>query len=162
MKRSKLILSIVLISILLMSNSALAASISLAYSSGALYLRSGPGTSYSAITTVHDGDSITVLSTGSVWSKIKTSDGTVGYVKNLYIDNGDDNYASGTTYLSSGVTMYTTASVNLRSGASTSTAVIKTLSTGTKVTCLGKNGSFYLVQTADGTQGYVYSSYVTK
>ena len=127
-----------------------------------IYVRSGAGRSYSAVGTVSTGDKVTILSTGSIWSKIKTSGGTVGYVKNVYLKNGDTNYASGTTYYSSTYSLVTTANVNLRSGASTSTAVIKTLSTGTKVTCLGKNGSFYLVQTADGTQGYVYSSYVTK
>ena len=139
-----------------------AATVDMAYNSGALYLRTGPDRSYGANGTVHDGDSITVLSYGDIWSKVKTSDGRTGYIKNLYIDDGDSNYASGTDYFSSRFVVYTTAAVNLRSGASTSTSVIRSLGKGVKLRALGKNNGFYLVQTSDGTQGYVSTSYVSK
>lgn len=153
------ILAIVLI-IGMLAPAALAAHVEMATSGGSLYLRSGPGREYTAKGTVHDGDYISVISYGDVWSKVKTNSGKTGYIKNLYIDDGDSNYASGTTYIERR-TMYTTASVNLRSGASTGTAVIRTLSKGTKVTALGKNNGFYLVQTSNGTQGYVSSKYLS-
>ena len=139
-----------------------AATVEMAYSGGSLYLRSGPGRDYSSKGTVEDGDYITVLSYGDVWSKVKTSDGKTGYIKNLYINDGDGNYASGTSYFSSRYSVYTTAKVNLRAGASTNTAVITTLSKGTKLTAMGKNDRFYLVQTANGTQGYVSSLYLSR
>ena len=155
------ILAVVLV-LALIPAAALAETVSLAYSGGALNLRKGPGTGYASLGTLHDGDHITVLSYGDVWSKIKTDSGKVGYIKNLYIDDGDTNYASGTSYYSSHYTAYTTASVNFRAGASTSTASMGTLSRGTKVTVLGENGRFYLVKNSAGTQGYVSKSYISR
>ena len=137
-----------------------AATISMANGSS-LYLRSGPGREYESVGVVHDGDDVSVVKYGSVWSKIKTDSGKTGYVKNLYIDDGDANYASGTTYFGTGSSMVTTARVNVRSGASTGTSVITTLNKGTKVTARGKNGSFYLVSLKDGSQGYVSGKYLS-
>ncbi len=137
------------------------ATVSMSTNGGSLFVRSGPGRDYKAVTTIHDGDDITVLKYGSVWSKIETESGKVGYIKNLYIDDGDSDYAAGTDYVSA-YTAYTTGNVNLRSGASTDTKAIKTLSKGTKVSVRGKNGDFRLVQTSNGTQGYVSSKYLSK
>lgn len=164
MKRSKfsVVLAIVLLLSVMVPAVASAASVTMAYDGGSLYLRSGPGKEYKSVGTVHDGDSITVVSYGEIWSKVKTSSGKTGYIKNLYISDGDTNYASGTDYFGSRYSVYTTADVNMRSGASTSTAVITTLAKGTKLTAMGKNGGFYLVQTSGGTQGYVSSSYISK
>ena len=163
MKRSKfsIVVAAALLICLLLPAAASAATVKLAYGDGALYLRSGPGKEYRDVGTVHNGDYITVLSYGSIWSQVQTSGGKIGYIKNLYINDGDANYAAGTSYYSDRYTVYTTASVNLRSGASTGTKVITTLGRGTKLTVLGKNGGFYLVATGDGTQGYVSSSYVS-
>ena len=164
MKRSKfsIVLAAVLLVCLLLPAAASAATVKLAYGDGALFLRSGPGKEYDDLGTVRNGDYISVLSYGSVWSKVQTSGGKTGYIKNLYIDDGDANYAAGTSYYGDRYSVYTTASLNLRSGASTGTSVITTLSKGTKLTVLGKNGGFYLVMTGDGTQGYVSTSYVSK
>jgi len=162
MKRSKLTIALAILLLLVLTVPAVAETVRLAYKSGALYIRSGMGTQYDAVGTVHDGDWISVLSYGSVWSKIKTGSGKVGYIKNLYIDDGDKNYAAGTTYFGGGTTMYTTASVNFRAGASTSTAIMGTFAKGTKLTALGKNGNFYLVKNANGTQGFVSATYLSK
>ena len=164
MKKSKLsiIFAIVLMLCLMAPAVASAATVEMAYGGGSIYLRTGPGTGYGQNGTVKDGDYITVLSYGDVWSKVKTSSGRTGYIKNLYIDDGDKAYASGTSYLSSRYSVYTTAAVNLRSGASTNTAVITTLAKGTKLTAMGTNGNFYLVQTSGGTQGYVSGSYLSR
>ena len=163
MKKNKLMIALSLaLMICILAPAALAATVEMAYNGGSLYLRTGPGRSYDANGTVHDGDYITVLNYGDIWSKVKTSSGRTGYIKNLYIDDGDDTYAAGTDYFGSKYKVYTTASVNLRSGASTGTAVISTLSKGTKLTAMGRNGSFYLVQTSGGTQGYVSANYLSK
>ena len=164
MKRSKfsIVMAIALILCMMVPAVASAATVTMAYDGGSLNLRSGPGREYKSVGTVHDGDTITVLSYGEICSKVKTSSGKTGYIKNLYIDDGDDNYASGTDYFDSRYSVYTTASVNLRSGASTGTAVITTLAKGTKLTAMGKNNGFYLVQTKSGTQGYVSGSYISR
>ena len=155
------ILAVVLV-LALIPAAALAETVSLAYSGGALNLRKGPGTEYRSLGTLHDGDHIDVLRYGDVWSKVETDDGKIGYIKNLYIEDGDTNYASGTDYFDSHFTAYTTASVNFRAGASTSTASMGTLSKGTKVTVLGENGRFYLVKNSAGTQGFVSKSYISR
>ncbi len=153
----------VLLVLALIPTAALAETVTLAYSEGALNLRKGPGTQYRSLGTLHDGDHIDVLSYGDVWSKVETDSGKVGYIKNLYIDDGDSNYAAGTDYYGGGhYTAYTTASVNFRAGASTSTASMGTLSRGTKVTVLGENGGFYLVKNSAGTQGYVSKNYISR
>ena len=88
MKRSKfsILLAVALLLCLLLPAAALADTVSMARSGGSLYLRSGPGRDYKSVGTVHDGDYITVVSYGSVWSKVKTSSGKTGYIKNLYIN----------------------------------------------------------------------------
>lgn len=163
MKKNKFaaILAALLI-LALIPGAALAETVSLAYSGGSLNLRKGPGTEYRSLGTVHDGDHIDVLRYGDVWSKVETDDGKVGYIKNLYIEDGDTNYASGTDYFDSHYTAYTTASVNFRAGASTSTASMGTLRKGTKVTVLGENGRFYLVKNSAGTQGFVSKTYISR
>jgi len=162
MKRSKFIVALAVLLMLTLTLPALAETVRLAYKDGSLYIRSGAGTGYEAVGTVHNGDWISVLSKGSVWSKIKTGSGKVGYIKNLYIASGDGNYASGTSYFDGGYTVYTTGNVNFRAGASTSTASMGTLAKGTKLTALGKNGNFYLVKNAKGTQGYVSANYISR
>lgn len=154
------ILAALMVVMLMVPAFACAETVSLAYSDGALNLRKGPGTDYASLGTVHNGDHITIVQTGDIWSKVKTDSGKVGYIKNLYISGSDKNYASGTTYVS-GYTAYTTADVNFRSGASTSTTVMSVLSKGTKVTVLGENGGFYLVKNSKGTQGFVSKKYVS-
>ena len=162
MKTFSKILAAMLLVAMLVCTAASAETVKLAYGSGSLYLRKGPGKSYGENGTVRDGDYIDVLSEGDVWSKVETDDGRVGYIKNLYISGIGTDYASGTDYFDSKYTVYTTASVNLRAGASTGTSVIKTLSKGTKLTALGENDGFYLVSTSSGTQGYVSSSYLSR
>lgn len=138
-----------------------AQNVSLAYKGGSLNLRQGPSTDFASVGILKDGDHITVEEYGSVWSRVRTDKGTVGYIKNLYIDDGDTDFAAGTTYVSN-YPVYTTANVNFRSGASTNTKSMGVLSKGTKLTVLGKNGGFCLVKTSKGSQGYVSSKYLSK
>ena len=152
---------------LLVASMALACAETIKIAKGStIYLRTGAGTKYSANGVVNNGDTITVLTKGKVWTKIRTSDSREGYVKNLYIAGMGKNYADGTTYYSGSKsgkikTKYASSTVNVRVGANKSEAVCIQLKGGTKVTVLGKNGSWYLIQTSGGTQGYVSSSYLS-
>lgn len=161
MKKLTSILTALLLVALLVPAVACAENVTLAYSDGSLFLRKGPGKDYKTNGTLHDGDEIDVIRYGSVWSKVETEDGRIGYIKNLYIDGAGDDYASGTDYYDSSdwYTVYTTGSVRFRAGASTETAAMGTFAKGTKLTVMGKNGRFYLVKKADGTQGFVSSQY---
>ena len=137
-----------------------AESVKLAYKGGSIKLRTGPGKEYGYTAYLKDGTSITVLQKGSAWSKVKAG-GKTGYIKSLYISGIGSLYADGTTFWDSSRIGYTTGSVHLRAGASTSTDTLRYLSKGTKVKGLGKNGSFYLVELADGTQGFLSGKYIT-
>lgn len=162
MKRNKItaVIAIVLIILMLVPAMASAATMKHAFG-GKVYLRSGPGTDYYSNGTVHNGDYIQVLTYGDVWSRVRKSDGKTGYIKNLYIDDGDMTYAAGTTYVNS-YTAYVTGNVNFRAGASTSTTSMDILEKGTKVKVLGKNNGFYLISDPNDTQGFVSASYVSK
>ena len=161
MKSKVTVLLAVLLSLsLMLPLFASAETVSLAYKGGALNLRKGPGTDYASVAILKNGDHITVQQKGDVWSKVKTDAGKVGYIKNLYIKSGDKNYASGTTYVDA-YTVYTTGNVNFRAGAGTSTKSMGVLPKGTKLTALGKNGNFMLVQNSKGTQGYVSKNYLS-
>ncbi len=162
MKKFSMILAVLLIVAMLVPVAACAETVVLAYSEGSLHLRRGPGTDYRSVAILHDGDYIDVLREGDVWSKVENEDGTIGYIKNLYIDGLGDEYAEGTEYYDGGVTMYTTATVHFRAGASTDTASMGTFHKGAKLTVLGENGRFYLVKNANGTQGFVSSLYLSK
>ena len=168
MKRKlSILLALVFVLSLALPMMAGAETVSLAYKNGSLHLRKGPGTNYGSNGYVKDGDYITVLSKGSVWSKVETSAGRVGYIKNLYISGNGYNYADGTDYFGGSytayvVTKYSGSTVNLRAGASTSTASMGKLANGTKVKILGENGNWYLVETASGTQGYMSKNYIKR
>lgn len=138
-----------------------AETVSLAYPDGSLHLRKGPGTQYATVGYVHHGDYIDVLNNGGQWSQVKTAGGKVGYIKSLYVEGSGD-YTSGTKYFDESYTAYATANVNFRSGASTKSAILGSFAKGAKMTVLGENGSFYLVKSAQGRQGFVYKKYVSR
>ncbi|MFI3325899.1 MAG: SH3 domain-containing protein [Clostridia bacterium] len=124
--------------------------------------RTGPSTSYSIITGLSTGTVVEVLSTAnSNWYYIKTSDGTTGYVYYTYLTQTTDDLTSSDT--STGTyNVKVVSNVNFRTGPSTSYSIITGLSTGTVVQVLDdSNSKWYYVQTSEGTQGYVYYSYVT-
>lgn len=160
--KKKLMIALSLMCILALTVPAFvsAETVKTAVNGGSLRLRKKATTSSATVGFVEDGDHIDVLSKGSIWSKVETDSGKVGYIKTLYIKGAGSAYASGTTYTAR-KTGKTTASVNMRGGATTSSGIIKTLAKGTKVTILGTNGSFYLVSTSNGTQGFVSKKYVS-
>lgn len=163
MKRNKLtaIIALVLIALMLVPAVASAATMKHAYTSGKIYLRSGPGTEYRSNGTVYNGDHIVVISYGDVWSRVRLDNGKTGYIKNLYINDGDMTYAAGTSYVNR-YTAYITGNVNFRAGASTSTTSMGILERGTEVKVLGVNNGFYLICDPNNTQGFVSANYVSK
>jgi len=54
----------------------------------ALNVRSGPSTSYSVTTKVYKGNKVEILETSNGWNKIKTSNGTIGWVSGSYLTTG--------------------------------------------------------------------------
>ena len=146
---------------------------------GSLKVRSGPSTSHSVAGYVQHGQSISVQSRGSTWSKIKvTSTGVSGYIKTKYIfgatsgvvvSTGSSSGSSSSTSASmpssydaaSVMTRTALGTVNLRSGAGTGYSSVAKLSRGTKLAVIGKSGDWYKVQTSGGKVGYISATYVS-
>ena len=95
-------------------------------------MRSGPGTGYSIIGVYSVGTALTVLQTGSTWSKIQIGS-RVGYMMNQYITTSGGGGTSGDTATVWSANGY---GVRLRSGAGTGYSIIGVYSVGTLVTVL--------------------------
>lgn len=117
-------------------------------------LRSKPSLSGAIIGFVSKGSVVKILEqSNDYFYKVKTSEGTTGYISTAdkYIQVPES--SSGTA---SGVVIY---GVNLRDKPSTSGKALGMLAKGTKVTILEQSNSyFYKVQTESGLAGYVSTS----
>ena len=118
----------------------------------AVNLRSGPGTSNSVIATLPAGTTMICGGQSNGWYKV-VYNGTVGYVSGDYVT------ASNTVNGSFGTGTVVANTVNLRAGASTSSAVVASLSKNTQMTVTGVSGEWYQVS-VNGQTGYVNSAYV--
>ena len=129
-----------------------------------LNVRSGAGTSYSVITKLSKGTVVDVIESASNgWKKIKTSNGTTGWVSGDYLTTGSagnsstDNSTSQTSYKAT----VNTDSLNMRKGAGTSYSVITKLSKGTVVDVLeSASNGWKKIKTSNGTIGWVSGSYL--
>ena len=130
-----------------------------------LNVRSGAGTSYSVITKLSKGTVVDVLESASNgWKKVKTSNGTTGWVSGSYLTTGvveqpsTDSSTSQTSYKAT----VNTDSLNMRKGAGTSYSIITKLSRGTVVDVLeSASNGWKKVKTSNGTTGWVSGSYLT-
>ena len=120
-----------------------------------LNMRKGAGTSYSVITKLSKGTVVDVLESASNgWKKVKTSNGTTGWVSGSYLTTGvveypsTDNSTSQTSYKAT----VTADSLNVRKGAGTSYSVIDVLESAS-------NG-WKKIKTSNGTIGWVSGSYL--
>ncbi|MDO4740813.1 MAG: SH3 domain-containing protein [Eubacteriales bacterium] len=164
MKGKKILVLIVLFA-LLMPTLAMAATVKTQYADGSLVVRSGPGTNYEPASWVKNGQSITVLDEGNVWSKIKVdSNGKVGYIKSKYI------LASGTSIpefsrtpyeLGTVSTKYADSKVNLRTGPGTGYGIHTSLANGTRLFIKETMGAWYHVATMNGSTGWISGAYVS-
>ena len=140
------------------------------YSDGSLWVREGPGTGYAAVTYVKNGQSVTVLSKGSTWSKIRVnSNYKVGYIKTKYIKaSSDSSTPSGSSKVTDGTyklarisTKYASSHVNLRKGPGTNFGTAGSYKRGTKVKINGQSGNWYLVEIiSSGKVGYIHKNYL--
>ena len=129
-----------------------------------LNVRSGAGTSYSVITKLSKGTVVDVIESASNgWKKVKTSNGTTGWVSGSYLTTGvveytsTDNSTSQTSYKAT----VNTDSLNMRKGAGTSYSVITKLSKGTVVDVLeSASNGWKKIKTSNGTIGWVSGSYL--
>ncbi|MBQ4040623.1 MAG: SH3 domain-containing protein [Oscillospiraceae bacterium] len=118
-----------------------------------LNIRSGPGTNYSIVDTVKNGEIVVIIEKStSEWYRINY-DGTVGYVSSRYLKNvltAENFDAEGTV---------NDTSVRYRTGPSTSHTSLGTIPKGTEVDIIGINNGWYKL-TYNGTTGYMRSDYI--
>ena len=138
-------------------------------------LRSGAGTSYSKIATLHKNDAVTILEKSGDWYKVtvKSTDKT-GYVYATYVTTTSTTTTPtpSPTATTSGTPTATPAgsqagkingtAVNFRTGPGTSYKSESKLGKNTALTVLSKSGDWYKVTVnSTGKTGYVFASYVT-
>ena len=122
-----------------------------------LNVRSGPSTSYSITTKLYKGNKVEILETSNGWHKIKTSNGTTGWVSASYIS-----ILQGSNSQSSYKATVNATSLNVRSGASTSYSVITKLPKGTVVDVIeNASNGWKKIKTSNGTTGWVSGQYLT-
>ena len=122
-----------------------------------LNVRSGPSTSYSITTKLYKGNKVEILETSNGWYKIKTSNGTIGWVSASYIS-----ILQGSNSQSSYKATVNATSLNVRSGASTSYSVITKLPKGTVVDVIeSASNGWKKIKTSNGTTGWVSGQYLT-
>ena len=112
-----------------------------------LNLRSGPGTSYSILSVMPKGATVSVLSVSGSWARV-VYNGITGYASTAYL-------APATT-----TTMYTTANLNMRTGPGTTYSIIRVIPKGAAVTVLSISGGWARVSYG-GSTGYSSMTYLT-
>ncbi len=126
-----------------------------------LNLRQGAGTNTKIILTLAKNTTVTVLdNSNSQWTKIRTTNGNVGYCSKQYLNFfGGQSPSKPTT---SSVTAKTTDALNMRSSPSLSGGIVTILSQGTSLTVLdNSNSQWAKVKTPDGKQGWCARQYLS-
>ena len=141
--------------------------------SSSLNLRAGPGTSYSAIGTLQNGESVTILKDmGNGWLQVRTPSGQVGYCSGEYISTDidpeepetpqapEEPESPETPTSGTATVQVSSGSLNVRSGPGTSYSAVGSLQNGDTVTVLETADGWAKVETASGLSGYCSAEYL--
>ena len=133
-----------------------------AYTTDAVNVRSGPGTSYSVLGYYNRGDLVTITGTVSNgWTQVRLPGGVVGYVNSSYLTNS---YPAGgynpITIPSGSNFKVTTSALNIRTGPGTNYGIIGVLKKGDQVTRIGQNGKWFKIATSNNVEAWVSSKYL--
>ena len=122
---------------------------------GYVNLRSGPALTYSVVTRINSGSTVTIVNDTNEWNYIMvTVNGTTlwGYMHDSFIDRGQASSAV--------VTTKNGGKVNVRSGPASSYKSVGSLPSGTKVTVLLKGNGWYQIS-GGGLTGFMSTSYLS-
>lgn len=111
-----------------------------------LNVRKGAGSDYAKVTTLFEGTAFKVLGSSGNWFKIRTFDGTTGWVSKNYTTAGAD-------------AVVTASKLNMRSSAGTGYNVKRSLSYGTIVKVNSITGNWAHI-TVNGVSGHVSVNYL--
>lgn len=121
------------------------------YTTAALNLRSGPGTSYKVLKVMPKGSAVEVLQKNGDWYQVRYS-GTTGFASRNYLTTGKPD--TGTQI------RYTTDELNLRKGPGVSFAIIAVMPRGSEVTVLNTSEAWPKVRYKT-FEGYASPSYLS-
>ncbi|WP_175419033.1 SH3 domain-containing protein [Acidipropionibacterium acidipropionici] len=132
------------------------------YTSTAVNLRSGAGTTYRTYGTLAKGATLTTRGTATNgWTPV-TYNGRAGWVSTQYLTTTKPATSTGSGNTSStGKTVYTSTAVNLRSGAGTNYRTYGTLAKGATLTTRGTATNGWTPVTYNGRAGWVSTQYLT-
>ena len=135
---------------------------------GNLNIRTGPGASYTAITSIPYGTTLTLVGRNAdgTWVKVRASNGQEGWVNASYLTTSvpvsslpivDGSSGTGTA-----TAVVTTGALNVRSGPGTQYGTVTVVYQGNQLTLIGRNsdGSWVKVRTANGTEGWVNATLI--
>lgn len=117
----------------------------------ALNIRSGPGLEHSVKGSLYKGDVVAVLEKSNGWLKIQLSNKTIGWVSDKYIEIKSN---------STSAKIKCKIRLNVRNGPGNSYKIMTTVKNGTVHKITDKSNGWYKIQLSDGTNGWVYGSYV--
>ena len=139
---------------------------------GALNVRSGPGTGYGVVTVCYQGQLVTMIGRNSSnsWVKIRLGTGHEGWVSAPYIvpsvaiaslPVADGSVTPPPSSTANGTVA--TGALNVRSGPGVGYGTITAVYRGTAFTLLGRNGnsSWAKIRLSSGTEGWVNASLIT-
>ena len=109
-----------------------------------------------------DGNEATVTKTISVTVKAKSTSSSTNNNSNSNSTSNSGSTKKEPKFTSVNQTMYTTGEVNIRKSYSTSSAIIKTVEKGTKITRVGIGDNGWSKITYNGQTAYISSSLLTK
>lgn len=126
----------------------------------ALFVRSGPGTSYNHLGILNSNAKVEILSESNGWYKIKYSNET-GYICKDYVsfnsNNNENN--SGNIETVNKIVVVTAAALNVRSSADTNGKIVATLTYGTKSQVTAHSNGWYKIS-VQGIEGWICGDYV--
>ncbi len=134
-------------------------------SAEAANVRSGPGLSYKTIGRLPSGTVVTIIEGKADWYKVRTPAGSIGWISQevLAVDTTAATNAAPakeTPAKSAASATTNNSAVSLRNGPGTKYAILGKLPKGSALNLLGKQGSWYKVQTVAGTTGWVAADFV--
>ncbi|MBK8460139.1 MAG: SH3 domain-containing protein [Micropruina sp.] len=128
---------------------------------GAVNVRTGPGTSYAIVATLKSGQAVTGAGTAkNGWQPVTYGDKT-RYVYASYLKATSTATPTPSATTGTGTTRVTSENVNVRTGPSLNDPIVTVLTKGTTVSSTGKTSGDFTQITHEAKLRWVYSAYLT-
>lgn len=121
-----------------------------------LRIRSGPGTGYSVLGTLNQGETVSVVNVQDDWIQVNSKFGT-GWVSSIYLEMEETNPTSDSNTTSQEPSTVTVLHnrTNIRAASSLEAPIIQTANEGDSFNVTNKDNDWYEVQLTNGFKGYI-------